>query len=81
MQRLSLRVATAAAWILVLSLAWLSAMAKEKIQENSETVYLARDFIFVDAAPIETYLQSICRRLLDAKGVSLEVPEDPRAVV
>jgi Zn-dependent protease with chaperone function len=50
-------------------------MAKEKIQENGETVYLARDFIFVDAPTIETYLQSICRRMLDAKGVSLEVPK------
>jgi Zn-dependent protease with chaperone function len=74
MQRLSFRVAAAAARTLVLSLVCLSALAKDKIAEHGETVYLARDFIFVDAPAIEGYLQAICKRLLDAKGVSLATP-------
>ncbi len=70
MQRLSLRVA-AAACVLVMSPAWLSAATNDKIQEHGETIYLARDFIFVDVPAIESYLQTICRRLLDAKGANL----------
>jgi Zn-dependent protease with chaperone function len=50
------------------------AHAKDKIEENSATVYLARDFVFIDSPAIDGYLRSVCRRLLDAKGVRLEVP-------
>jgi predicted Zn-dependent protease len=51
-----------------------SAFAKEKIEENPETPYLARDFIFVESPAIEEYLGAICKRMLDAKGVKLEPP-------
>jgi Zn-dependent protease with chaperone function len=50
------------------------AEAKDKIEENRETVYLARDFVFVESPAIEAYLRGICQRLLDAKGLKLEVP-------
>jgi Zn-dependent protease with chaperone function len=48
--------------------------AKGKVEEHSDTVYLARDFVFVDSPAIEGYLRSVCRQLLDAKGVKREVP-------
>jgi beta-barrel assembly-enhancing protease len=51
-----------------------SAFAKEKIEENVETAYLARDFVFVDSPAIEGYLRAICQRLLEARGVKAEVP-------
>jgi len=50
------------------------AEAKDKIEEHRETVYLARDFIFIESPAIEAYLRDICQRLLDAKGVKLAVP-------
>ncbi|MEJ0039776.1 MAG: M48 family metallopeptidase [Gammaproteobacteria bacterium] len=50
------------------------AHAKGKVEENNETVYLARDFVFVDSPAIEGYLRGVCKRLLDAKGVKLEGP-------
>jgi len=48
--------------------------AKDRIEEHRETVYLARDFIFIESPAIEAYLQGLCKRLLDAKGVSMAVP-------
>ena len=48
--------------------------AKAKVEENAETVYLARDFVFVDSPAIEGYLRGVCKRLLDAKGAKIEVP-------
>jgi beta-barrel assembly-enhancing protease len=50
------------------------ALAKQKIEENRETVYLARDFVFVESPAIEGYLRDVCKRLLDAKGVKIDVP-------
>lgn len=52
----------------------LDAQARAKIEENKETVYLARDFVFVDSSAIEGYLRTVCKRLLDAKGVRMEMP-------
>src|SRR5690242_15337994 len=64
--------------MLALAIAWCalagSAQAKDKIEANSETVYLARDFVFVDSPAIEGYLRGVSQRLLDAKGVKVEVP-------
>jgi predicted Zn-dependent protease len=51
-----------------------AAYAKGKVEENSETVYLARNFVFVDSPAIETYLRGVCKRLLDAKGVKIDAP-------
>jgi predicted Zn-dependent protease len=51
-----------------------SAFAKDKIEENAETPYLARDFVFVESPEIEEYLRAICQRMLDAKGVKVEMP-------
>ncbi len=51
-----------------------SAQARDKIEENNETIYLARDFVFVDSPAIEGYLRGVCKRLLDAKGVKSDVP-------
>jgi Zn-dependent protease with chaperone function len=51
-----------------------SVFAKEKIEENAETPYLARDFVFVESPAIEEYLRAICQRMLDAKGVQMEIP-------
>jgi predicted Zn-dependent protease len=48
------------------------AFANDKIEENGETAYLARDFVFVDSPAIEGYLRALCQRLLDAKGLKLE---------
>jgi predicted Zn-dependent protease len=59
---------------LVCALLAAAAHAKGKIEENKETVYLARDFVFVDSPAIEGYLRSVCKRLLDAKGARLDVP-------
>jgi len=50
------------------------AHAKEKIEQNKETVYLARDFVFVESPAIEGYLRGVSKRLLDAKGVKIDVP-------
>jgi predicted Zn-dependent protease len=60
----------------VLSAAFVStgAFAKDKIEENPETPYLARDFIFVESPAIEEYLRAVCQRMLDASGVKMELP-------
>jgi predicted Zn-dependent protease len=73
MQRLISRGVT-----LALAIAWCAfaaaAHATGKIEANNETVYLARDFVFVDSPAIESYLRSVSQRLLAAKGVKIEVP-------
>lgn len=51
-----------------------SVVAKEKIEEHPETPYLARDFVSIESPRIEEYLRSLCQRLLDAKGVKMELP-------
>ncbi|MEJ1965094.1 MAG: M48 family metallopeptidase [Gammaproteobacteria bacterium] len=51
-----------------------AAWAKDKIEANGETAYLARNFIFIDSPAIEGYLRGICKRLLDARGSKAEVP-------
>jgi Zn-dependent protease with chaperone function len=70
-QRLSPAVAAVVA--LAGALAPAVALADEG-EQNTESVYLARDFIFVDSPAIEGYLRAICKRLLDAKGLKREVP-------
>jgi predicted Zn-dependent protease len=73
MQRLISRGVT-----LALAIAWCAlaaaAHAKDKIEADNDTVYLARDFVFVDSPAIEGYLRGVSQRLLDAKGVKIEVP-------
>jgi Zn-dependent protease with chaperone function len=66
--------ALAVAALAGVALASAGAFAKEKVETNDETMYLARDFVFVDSQAIETYLRGICQRLLDAKGLKTEVP-------
>jgi Zn-dependent protease with chaperone function len=51
-----------------------TALAKAQVVENAETVYLARDFVFVESPAVEGYLRTICQRMLDARGMKLEVP-------
>ena len=51
-----------------------TAHAKDRIEENAETPYLARNFIFVDSSTIEGYLRGICKRLLDAGSAKASVP-------
>jgi len=51
-----------------------SAFAKDRIEEKPQTPYLARDFIFVESPQIEEYLRTICQRMLDARGVKMELP-------
>ena len=68
MQRLMLALAGA---VLIAGVAH----AKGKVDENNETVYLARDFVFVDSPAIEGYLRSVCKRLLDGKGVKIDAPK------
>ena len=69
------RLFAAAAMSVGLGLAHSAAFGKEAIiEENNETAYLARDFIFVDSPEIEGYLRGVARRLLDAKGVKMEAP-------
>ncbi len=64
----------AAAVLAALVLAHAAAFAKDTIEENGETPYLARDFIFVDSPEIEGYLHAVSQRLLDAKGIKMELP-------
>jgi Zn-dependent protease with chaperone function len=56
-----------------------AAFGKDAIEENSETAYLAHDFIFVDSPELEGYVRSVAQRLLDTqvardKGGKVEMP-------
>jgi Zn-dependent protease with chaperone function len=73
-QRLIRSMAGVLASVALASLSWGVALAKKQIVENSETVYLARDFVFVESPAVEGYLRDICQRMLDARGVKLEAP-------
>lgn len=79
MQRLTLtlRPARSCAAVVALAMAALvstGAFAKENIQESAETPYLARDFVFIESPAIEEYLRTLCQRMLDVKGVKMELP-------
>ena len=71
MQRLSISGYAAALAIACSALAT-GAHAKEGIEENNESVYLARDFVFVESPAIEGYLRRVCKRLLDARSGDAE---------
>jgi predicted Zn-dependent protease len=62
--RTNARAAFAAA--IALAVVQAVAVAKDAIEENAETAYLAHDFIFVDSPEVEGYVRSVAQRLLDA---------------